>query len=63
MISRLYDKYHYLMSWLSYVVGTQYRRGDSTKYPQHKVLWRTVENYLLIIIDYQRYLFLCSEPS
>ena len=31
-------------------------RGDSNEYAQHMFLWRTVENYPLIIIKYPPYL-------
>ena len=30
---------------------------DSYEYPQHIFLWRTVENYLIIIPKYSPYLF------
>ena len=32
-------------------------RGNSNEYPQHMFLWRTIENYSLIIIKYPPYLF------
>ena len=32
-------------------------RGDSNEYPQHMFLWRTKENYPLIITKYPPYLF------
>ena len=33
------------------------RRGNSNEYPHHMFLWRTIENYPLIIIKYPPYLF------
>ena len=32
-------------------------RGDSNEYPQHMFLWRSDENYPLIITKYPPYLF------
>ena len=32
----------------------------SNQNPQHMFLWRTIENYLLIIIRYPPYLFYCK---
>ena len=43
------------------VVGIhQNCRGDSNEYPQHKVLWRTEENYPLIIFKCLTKLFFCK---
>ena len=36
------------------------RRGKSNEYPQHIFLWRTTENYPLIITKYPPYLLLCA---
>ena len=36
------------------------RRGDSNEYPQHMFLWRTIENYPLIVTKYHPYLFHCN---
>ena len=33
------------------------QQGDSNEYPQRMILWRTDENYPLIIIKYPSYLF------
>ena len=33
------------------------QRGDSNDYPQHMFLWRTVDNYALLIINYPPHLF------
>ena len=37
--------------------------SDSNEYPQHMFLWRTIENYLLIITKYPPYLFYCIETD
>ena len=44
------------------------RPGSSNEHPQHRFLWRTDKNYLLIIIKYNQtpYLFICcgtAEPA
>ena len=36
------------------------RRGNSHEYPQHTFLWRTMENYPLIIIKHPPCLFHCN---
>ena len=35
------------------------RRSNSVEYSQHMFLWRTIENYLLIITKYLPFLFYC----
>ena len=42
-----------------WVLNRMPRRSDSNEYPQHTFLWRTVQNYPLIIIKYPCYLFHC----
>ena len=36
------------------------QRGDSNEHPQHMFLWRTEENYLLIITKYPPILLIVS---
>ena len=38
-------------------------KHDSKEYTQHMFLWRTDENYSLIIIKYPPYLFFCNQTK
>ena len=46
-IMRVFDDDFRYFSIKTFVVGT--RLGDFNEYPQHMFLWRTIENYPLII--------------
>ena len=51
------------MTWVLIRIASPNWRGDSNEYPQHMVLWRTDEYYLLIIIKYLPYLFHCEDEQ